>query len=150
MSLNDSLDLCIMIQKQSGKEGAGSWQMNSFLFLDKLDGFNYLNGVLRDHIFNPVMADFMSAVQEEDLYFDISEEMMQVIESANPLYEEFKKKGVPIHVHKPTLVRCLLDTLNGNYDDYLNLPKERQLIRLKGLYMGVVVGSMINEKAEKG
>lgn len=150
MSLNDSLDLCIMIQKQSGEEGAGSWQMNSFLFLDKLDGFNYLNGVLRDHIFNPVMADFMSAVQEEDLYFDISEEMMQVIESVDPLYEEFKNNRVNVLVHKPILVRCLLDHLDGNYDEFLKQPKEKRLIRLKGLYMGVVVGSMINEKAEKG
>lgn len=144
MSLNDNLDLCIMIQKQSGKEGAGSWQMNSFLFLDKLDGVDYLNGVLKDHIFDPVMAEFMSVVQEGDCYFDISEKMMQVIESADPLYEEFKKNSTPIHVHKPTLVRCLLDTLNGDYDDYLNLPKERQLIRLLGLYLGIIAGSKIN------
>lgn len=150
MSLNDNLDLCIMIQKQSGEEGAGSWQMNSFLFLDKLDGFNYLNSVLKDHIFDSAMADFMSAVQEEDLYFDISEEMMQVMESVDPLYEEFKNNGTPVLIHKPTLVRCLLDHLDGNYDEFLKQPKEKRLIRLKGLYMGVVVGSMINEKAEKG
>lgn len=148
MSLNDNLDLCIMIQKQSGKEGAGSWQMNSFLFLDKLDGFDYLNSVLKDHIFDPAMAEFMSVVQEGDCYFDISEKMMQVIESADPLYEEFKKSGTYIHVHKPTLVRCLLDTLNGDYDDYLNLPKERQLIRLLGLYLGIIAGSRINEKRD--
>lgn len=66
----------IMIQKQPGKEGAGSWQMNSFLFLDKLDGFDYLNSVLKDHIFDPAMAEFMSVVQEGDCYFDISEKMM--------------------------------------------------------------------------
>lgn len=144
MSLNDNLDLCIMIQKQSGKEGAGSWQMNSFLFLDKLDGFDYLNSVLKDHIFDSGLAEFMAIVQEGDCYFDISEKMMQVIESADPLYQEFLKNGTPIHVHKPTLVRCLLDTLNGNYDDYLSMPKERQLIRLLGLYFGIIAGSKIN------
>jgi len=145
MSFNDSLDLCIMIQKQSGKEGAGSWQMNSFLFLDKLDGFNYLNSVLRNHIFDPVMADFMSAVQKDGLYFDILEEMMQVMESVDPLYEEFKNNRTPILVHKPTIVRCLLDYLDGKYDEYLKQPKEKRLIRLKCLYMGVIAGGMINE-----
>lgn len=146
MSLNDNLDLCIMIQKQSGKEGAGSWQMNSFLFLDKLDGFDYLNGVLKNHIFDQAMAKFMSVVQEGNCYFDISEKMMQVIESADPLYEVFKKNETPIHVHKPTLVRCLLDTLNGDYDDYLKLPRESQMIRLLGLYLGIIAGSEINKK----
>lgn len=140
MSLNDNLDLCIMIQKQSGKEGAGSWQMNSFLFLDKLDGFNYLHGVLRDHIFDPVMADFMSEVQEGGCYFDITEEMMRVIESVDPLYDNFKKNGTAIQVHKPTLVRCLLDCLDGKYNEYLKLPKDKQMLRLLGLYMGVQVG----------
>lgn len=145
MSLNDSLDLCIMIQKQSGKEGAGSWQMNSFLFLDKLDGFDYLNSVLKDHIFDPAMAEFMSVVQDGDCYFDFSEEMMQVIESADPLYEEFMNNGTHIHVHKPTLVRCLLDYLNGNYGEYLNASKERQKQFLLGLYLGIIAGSKINE-----
>ncbi len=140
MSLNDNLDLCIMIQKQSGKEGAGSWQMNSFLFLDKLDGFDYLNGVLRDHIFNPIMAEFMNVVQQDGCYFDISEEMMQVIESVDPFYDEFKNNGIPVQVHKPTLVRCLLDCLDGKYNEYLKLPKDKQMLRLLGLYMGVQVG----------
>lgn len=143
MSLNDKLDLCIMIQKQSGKEGAGSWQMNNFIFLDKLDGFYYLNGVLKDHIFDPDFAEFMNIVQEGNCYFDISEKMMQVIESVDPLYKAFKSNGITAKIRKPILVRCLLDSLNGNYDEYLNLPKERQEQYIIGLYLGMIVGSKI-------
>lgn len=32
----------------------------------------------------------------------------------------------------------------GLINDYLNLPKERQLIRLLGLYLGIIAGSKIN------
>lgn len=149
MKFGNHLELCIFIQRQMHPENVDSMIRNSFRFVDRLDGYDYITSVLRDHIFNPVMADFMSAVQEDGLYFDISEEMMQVMESVDPLYEEFKNNRTPILVHKPTLVRCLLDYLDGKYDEYLKQPKEKRLIRLKGLYMGVIVGSMMNEKSDR-
>lgn len=146
MTFGDNLELCIFIQRQMHPENVDSMIRNSFRFVDRLDGYDYITSVLRDRIFNPVMADFMRIVQEDGLYFDISEEMMQVMESVDPLYEEFKNNGTPILVHKPTFVRCLLDYLDGKYDEYLKLPKEKRLIRMKGLYMGVIVGSMIDER----
>lgn len=145
ISLNDNLDLCIMIQKQLGQEWAGSWKMNRFMFLSKLDGFDYFYRELKDHIFDHDLAGFLSVIQEGNCYFDISEEMMQVIESADPLYNDFKTMGAPVQIHKPTLIRCLLDSLDGNYSDYLKLSKEKQKQYLIGLYKGVIVGSMINE-----
>ena len=146
MSLSDNLDLCIMIQKQSGQEGAGSWKLNSFLFLDRLDGFDYLNSVLRDHIFDPVFSEFMNVLQEDNCYFDISETMMQVIESVDPFYDTLREKRIPIFVHKPTLVRALLDVLEGKYEEYLMMSKDRRMHYILALYLGVKVREVIKMK----
>lgn len=134
MRFGEQLELCILIQKQSNPDGAGSWQHNSFVFVKKVDGFDYLNRELKDHIFDQAFVDFLKPVQEGDRYFDFSEKMMQVIESVDPLYKALIGKGAPIDVHKPMLVRRLLDTLDGRYDGYLRLSDEDRLKRVITLY----------------
>lgn len=110
---------------------------NKFLFVDRLDGFEYLNNVLCNHIFDIVFVEFMGIVQDGDNYFNISEEMMQVIESVDPLYEHLLAYNKPIQVHKPALVKKLLDTLEGRYSDYLSMSKEEQLRYIFALFRHV-------------
>ena len=91
--------------------------------------------VLCRHIFGPNFAGFMKIVQEGDRYFDVSEKMMQVIESVDPLYDYLLKEKLPIHLHKPELIRRLLDSLEGKYDGYLSMSLEKRLARVLGLYV---------------
>jgi len=65
--------------------------------------------------------------------------MMQVIESVDPLYEALISKGALIDVHKPTLVRRLLATLDGKYDEYLRQSDEDKLKCAMGLYLSEMV-----------
>ena len=143
MKFGDNLELCIFIQRQMHPENVDSMISNSFRFVDRLDGYDYITSVLRDRIFDKNFAFFMNIVQEEDKYFDISETMMQVIESVDPLYDYLRVKGFPVYVHKPTLVRALLDVLDGNYDEYLRMSKDRQMQYIRGLYLGVKFGETI-------
>ena len=53
--------------------------------------------------------------------------MMQVIESVDPFYDMLREKKAPVFVHKPTLVRALLDVLDGKYDEYLKMSKDRRM-----------------------
>lgn len=61
--------------------------------------------------------------------------MMQVIESVDPLYDYLLREKLPIHVHKPKLIRKLLDSLGGKYEEYLSLPQEKKQAHVLGLYM---------------
>ena len=137
MKFGNILELCIFIQRQIHPENVDSMIRNSFRFVDRLDGYDYITSVLRDRIFDKNFAVFMNIVQERDMYFDISETMMQVIESVDPLYDFFKAERVPIQVHKPVIVRALLDCLDGKYDDYLKMTVEKRLLYLIGLYMSI-------------
>ena len=139
MRFGERLELCILIQKQLNPDGAGSWQHNSFVFVKKVDGFNYLNKELKDHIFDQTFVDFLKPVQEGNRYFDFSEKMMRVVESVDPLYKVMIKNGVPIDVHKPMLVRRLLDMLDGMYDGYLNLSEEDRMMQVIVLYAEMLV-----------
>ncbi len=135
MRLGENLELCIFLQKQFHPDNAGAAIRNSFMFVDRLDGFEYLSSVLCKYIFDPGFAAFMEVVQGGGRYFDISEEMMQVMESVDPLYEELKKRGTPILVHKPELVRALLDGLDGKYDEYLRMLEDEKRRYVVGLYL---------------
>lgn len=135
MKFGENLELCIFIQKQMHPDNAGTMIQNHYLFVDRLDGFEYLSDVLCNHIFDPAFSEFMKILQEGNCYFGISEKMMQVIESVDPLYECLLKEKLPIHVHKPLLIRRLLDSLHGNYDEYLNLPQDKRLALVLGLYV---------------
>ena len=149
MKFGEKLELCILIQKQLSPEGAGAWHHNSFVFVNKVDGFEYLNRELKDHIFDQDFVEFLKPVQEGGYYFDVSEKMMQVIESADPLYKFLIEKGAPIDVHKPTLVRRLLDTLDGKYDEYLGLSEADRMKCVIALY-AVVLSEMKRESLLKG
>jgi len=109
---------------------------NNFTFVDKLDGFEYISSILLKHIFDKTFADFMNVVQEGDCYFDISEKMMQVMESVDPLYDRLLTEKMPILVHKPELIRMLLDKLGGEYDEYLRMSDEERLKRILATYLG--------------
>lgn len=135
MKFGEDLELCVCIQKQMLPDNVGTMLMNHFMFVDRLDGFEYLDSVLREHIFDRTFVEFLNIVQEDGRYFDISEKMMQVIESVDPLYEALMAKRASIEVHKPTLVRRLLDTFEGEYDEYLRLSEENRMKRVKALYV---------------
>lgn len=126
MKFGENLELCIFIQKQMTPDNAGSMR-NNFTFVDKLDGFEYMSSILLKHIFDKTFADFMNVVQEGDCYFDISEKMMQVMESVDPLYDRLLAEKMPIMVHKPELIRKLLDKLDGKYDEYLSMGEEERM-----------------------
>ena len=134
MKFGENLELCIFIQKQLTPDNAGSTR-NNFTFVDRLDGFEYMSSILLQHIFDRTFADFMNVVQEGGRYFDISEKMMQVIESVDPLYDYLLKEKLQIHLHKPELIRRLLDSLEGKYDGYLSMSLEKRLARVLGLYV---------------
>ena len=135
MKFGENLELCIFIQKQMTPDNAGSMR-NNFTFVDRLDGYEYLSSVLNSHIFDKTFADFMNVVQEGDCYFDISEKMIQVMESVDPLYNRLLTEKIPIQIHKPELIRMLLDKLDGEYDEYLRLSEEERLKRILALYLG--------------
>ena len=135
MKFGENLELCIFIQKREHPDNAGAMIRSSYSFVDKLDGFEYLSDVLCRHIFDPNFAGFMKNVQEGDRYFDVSEKMMQVIESVDLLYDYLLKEKLPIHLHKPELIRRLLDSLEGKYDGYLSMSLEKRLARVLGLYV---------------
>lgn len=135
MKLGENLELCIFIQKQMHPDSAGSIIKSSYSFVDRLDGYEYLNNVLCNHIFDSVFAEFMGVIQEGNCYFNITEKMMQVIESVDPLYDFLLKEKISIHTHKPQLVRKLLDSLQGKYEKYLSLSQEQQLAYVLELYM---------------
>lgn len=135
MKFGENLELCIFIQKQEHPDNAGAMIKSSFSFVDKLDGFEYLSDVLCKHIFDPSFAGFMGIVQAGDHYFDVSEKMMQVIESVDPLYDYLLIENLPIHVHKPELIRSLLDSLGGKYEEYLSLSQEKKQAKVLGLYV---------------
>lgn len=126
MRFGENLELCIFIQKQLTPDNAGSMR-NNFSFVDRLDGLGYLSDVLKNHIFNPRAAKFISEIQEGDCYFDVSEKMMQVIESVGMFYKHLQKAGVPNLVREATLVRMLLDKLDGKYDEYLAMSEEERM-----------------------
>ena len=126
MRFGESLELCIFIQKQVTPDNAGSTR-NNFSFVDKLDGFEYLSDVLKNHIFNPRAARFISEIQEGDRYFDVSEQMMQVMESVDKFYVHLQKAGIPNWVQEAQLVRMLLDKLDGKYDEYLAMNEDEQM-----------------------
>ena len=81
----------------------------------------------------------MNIVQEGGRYFDISEKMMQVIESVDPLYNRLLAEKVPIQIHKPELIRSLLDKLDGKYDDYLEQKEEKRMKYVMMLYLNGVM-----------
>ena len=139
MSFSEDLELCILIQKQMHPDNVGGMIKNQFLFVDKLDGFEYLSEALRNHIFDQTLAEFMNVVQEGNRYFDISETMMRVIESVDPLYESLMTEKIPVQVHKPTLVKMLLDRLDGKYDEYLKLSQKEQMKSTLMLYLNAVM-----------
>lgn len=82
----------------------------------------------------------MAVVQAGDRYFGISEKIMQVIESVDSLYEYLKKENLPLPVHKPTLIRKLLDKLDGNYDEYLRMSESDKEQYLKLLFLACIAG----------
>lgn len=133
MRFGENLELCIFIQKQLTPDNAG-YMRNNFTFVDRLDGYDYLNSVLINHIFDKTFAGFMNVVQKGDCYFDISEKMMQVMESVDTLYVQLKQIGAPVLIRKPVFIRKLLDSLNGDYDGYLNKTKEKQMQYVTSLY----------------
>lgn len=135
MKFGENLELCIFIQKQMTSDNAGSMR-NNFTFVDKLDGFEYMSSILLKHIFDKTFADFMNVVQEGGCYFDISEKMMQVMESVDPLYNRLLAEKVPVQIHKPELIRMLLDKLDGKYDEYLKMSEKDRLKRILALYLG--------------
>ena len=139
MNFSENLELCILIQKQMHPDNTEGIIKNQFLFVDKLDGFEYLSEVLRNHIFDQTFAEFLNVVQEGNRYFNISETMMQIIESVDPLYESLMAEKLPIQVHKPTLVKLLLDGLDGKYDEYLKLSKDEQMKTVLVLYLNAAM-----------
>ena len=112
---------------------------NNFTFVDRLDGYEYMSNILVKHIFDKTFADFMNIVQEGGRYFDISEKMMQVIESVDPLYNRLLAEKVPIQIHKPELIRLLLDKLDGKYDNYLEQKEEKRMKYVMMLYLNGVM-----------
>lgn len=147
MKFGDKLELCILIQKQMHPENAGAMIENEFWFVDRLDGFEYLSNILTKHIFDLPFADFINVIQEGGRFFNISEKMMQVIESVDPLYDYLIREQLMIHIHKPQLVRLLLDRLDGKYDEYLGLSSEEQLKYVISLYIAEAM--MISQQRDK-
>lgn len=145
MRFGENLELCILIQKQMTPDNAGLTR-NYFEFVDRLDGFEYMSGFLLHHIFDKTFADFLNVVQEGGRYFDISEEMMQVMESVDPLYNRLLAEKIPVQIHKPVLIRMLLDKLDGEYDDYLKMSEEDRLKRVWKLYWA---GLLMRELSSK-
>ncbi len=144
MKFGENLELCIFIQKQLTPDNAGS-MMNNFTFVDRLDGYEYMSNILLKHIFDKNLVDFMNIVQEGGRYFDISEKMMQVIESVDLLYNRLLAEKIPIQVHKPELIRMLLDKLSGKYDEYLGQKEEERMKYVTTLYLSGVM-ARIHEK----
>ena len=134
MRFGDQLELCILIQKQKHPDFGGAMIKNEFRFVDKVDGFEYLNRELKDHIFSQTFANFLKPLQEGDCYFDVSEKMIMVIDSVDPLYIALFSKGVLKGVPKSMLVRRLLDTLDGKYDEFLLLSEKDRMKRVIALY----------------
>lgn len=134
MKFGENLELCIFIQRQMHPDNIDSMIKNSFRFVDRLEGYEYISSALCNHVFDNVFVDFMNIVQEGDKYFDISETMMQVIESVDPLYIALFEKGVIKRVPKPMLVRRLLDTFDGKYDEFLWLSEKDRMKRVIALY----------------
>lgn len=134
MRFGENLELCIFIQKQMTPDNSGSMR-NNFTFVDRLDGFEYMSSILLHHIFDKTFADFVNVVQEGGCYFDISEEMMMVMESVDPLYNRLMAEKIPVQIHKPNLIRMLLDRLGGKYDDYLKMAEEDRLKSVLMLYL---------------
>lgn len=135
MKFGEKLELCILIQKQMHPEETGAMIKKEFWFVDRLDGFEYLSNILTKHIFDRPFVDFMSVVQEGGYYFNISEKMMQVIESVDPLFDYLIKKQLSIHIHKPQLVRMLLDRLDGKYEEYLGLSNDERMKFILEVYV---------------
>lgn len=133
MKFGENLELCILIQKQMHPDNVGAMIKSSYSFVDRLDGYDYLNDVLCTHIFDPTFAKFMKIVQAGDRYFNISEEMMQVMESVDFIYQSPLKEKLPVYVQKPELIRRLLDHLEGKYDEFLSLSKEKRQEMVFGL-----------------
>ncbi len=140
MKFGEELELCILIQKQKHPKNVGAMIKNEFWFVDRLEGFEYLSNILTKHIFDRPFVEFMKVIQEGDCYFNISEKMMQVIESVDPLYDLLIRGKLAIHIHKPQLVRMLLDRLDGIYDEYLSLSNEERMKYVLGMY---VVGTTL-------
>lgn len=46
---------------------------------------------------------------------------------------------VPIQIHKPELIRLLLDKLDGKYDDYLEQKEEKRMKYVMMLYLNGVM-----------
>lgn len=105
MKFGENLELCIFIQKQMTPDNAGStW--NSFTFIDRLDGFEYMSSILLQHIFDKNFADFMNVLQEGDRYFDIPENIMQVMESVDPLFNSLLAKKYLYRFTSQSLSEC--------------------------------------------
>ena len=126
MKFGENLELCIFIQRQMTPDNAGSTR-NNFTFVDRLDGYDYMTSVLKNHIFNPKAAAFMNVLQQEGNYFDVSEKMVKVIETIGTFYGHLQKAGIPNIVQEAVLARMLLDKLDGRYDEYLLLSNEEQM-----------------------
>ena len=81
----------------------------------------------------------MNIIQKGGRYFDISEKMMQVIESVDPLYNRLLAEKLPVQIHKPELIRMLLDKLEGKYDEYLRQTEEERMKYVMKLYLSGVI-----------
>jgi len=138
MKFGENLELCIFIQKQLTPDNAGSTR-NNFTFVDRLDGYEYMSNILLKHIFDKTFSDFMNIVQKGGRYFDISEKMMQVMESVDPLYNRLLAENMPVQIHKPELIRLLLDKLDGKYDEYLGQTEEERRKYVMILYLSGVM-----------
>ena len=138
MQFGENHELCIFIQKQLNPDNTGSTK-NNFTFVDRLDGYEYMSSILKNHIFDKTFADFMDVVQKGGCYFDISEKMMQVMESVDPLYNQLLAEKMPVQIHKPELIRMLLDKLDGKYDEYLDQTEEERMKYVTILYLNGVM-----------
>ncbi len=138
MNFSENLELCIFIQKQKNPDIIGSTKDN-IIFIDRLDGYEYMSNVLTDHIFDKDFANFMNVIQEGGCYFNVSEKMLQVMETVDPLYNLLLAEKIPVLIHKPNLIRILLDKLDGKYDEFLGQKEEERIKYVTMIYLNEIM-----------
>ena len=135
MNLGEDLELCMLIIKRQDTEEPNPFIGNSFLFIDRLEEYDYLNNALHDHVFYVPFVEFLNVIQKGNKYFNISDQMLYVMRSVDLFYKSLKKSDMAPRVHKYELIRRLYDKLDGKYSRFLKWSEEKQLQYVKKLYI---------------
>lgn len=124
-SLNEKLDLCIMIQRHhypnppeyyspKFKNYIKPYPVNSFSFCNREESKNEIFSSFKDNIFDKTFSEYLLMMNGGTLE-KFTEEKLLLIDQIDAFYSHFQK---PLFIRKPAFIRFVLETLGNNIKEF--------------------------------